>query len=884
MIKKTKILILGLLCLFKITVSAQDKPLNVIWINSDDLGRELACYGHPVVKTPNLDALAKQGILYKNAYANAPVCSTSRTSQITGMYPTAVNGENHRTMDRKALPNGIKPITDFFKEAGYFISNGNGLNLLKTGGKKDYNFEPSIKYDGTDWNQRKEGQPFFAQVQIKYPHRTFKYDKKNPINPDDVQLPACYLDHPLLRADWAKYLESVQHCDEVVGKVLEKLEKDGLAENTVVFFFGDHGRPHVRDKQFLYEGGLQIPLIVRWPNKLKANKTNKQLVSLVDVAATTLNICGLKTPYQLDGKAFLGAKKEKRQYIYGFRQRTGDAVENMRSITNGRYKLILNRTTDRSWMQLSSYKKLQYPAFALYHYLHEKGKLPAPYNQFMEKTKPALELFDLKKDPSEFNNLAGSTKYAKVEKKLLVKLKEQLAISEKNNVPESETATQKGIEGSQKYYRNSIAKKHPGLTSKASYEDLVNAWDKELLKEGQSSLIVENAFDYSQWDLKWEDNFDYKNSDLDNEWLSANYSSKNLYCSRWRENAVIRNGELHLDIRKEKRGGQDWTAGSVWTKKKFKYGYFECRYKYAGGEATNNSFWLMTQPRKQPEEGAIFEIDINEGHYPNEISTNVHNWSDITVNAKGRKTHPSFNKMFFFGTKPTYSIQLELPIQTQKIRFISKQPSKFNIGEFRIYNVLESGVYPEVLSKTADTDVKGLINYATASNVQIKASGTSNPKGSVKKLVDGNPFSSWSTQKEGDKWVEFAWDKPVKVGCIQFTNGWRDKNKNWRNLIHEYKVQYLKDGEWRDISVLDAAETNDFSKEFHTYGLEWNEKELIFYFDGKELRRSKNDFCYSETPIWLSLALIKWHGTLTDDLDGKSMKVDYVKYYQEKKK
>ncbi|MGY6649700.1 sulfatase family protein [Wenyingzhuangia sp. IMCC45574] len=463
-------------------VQAQDKPLNVVWVNADDLGREVACYGEPAVRTPNIDALAKQGILYTNAYANAPVCSSSRTSQITAMYPTAVNGENHRTMERKELPNGIKPITDYFKEAGYFISNGNGLTLLKTGGKKDYNFEPSIAYDGTHWRQRKEGQPFFAQVQIKYPHRPFVSDTKHPVNPDDVRLPKCYLDHPLLRADWAKYLESVQHCDEILGKVLAQLEEDGLAENTVVFFFGDHGRPHVRDKQFLYEGGLQIPLIVRWPNKLKANKKDKRLVSLVDVAATTLEICGLKTPYKLDGKVFLGSEKEKRAYIFGFRQRTGDAVENMRSITDGRYKLIWNRTYDRPWMQVSSYKKLQYPAFSLYHYLHAKGELKAPYNQFMAETKSEFELFDLKKDPSEFNNLYGTKKCKKVQKELVAELKKQLAIAEKGNIPETEAAKQKGILGSLEYFNGSISKMHKGIRSNASYEELVKAWERKLLK------------------------------------------------------------------------------------------------------------------------------------------------------------------------------------------------------------------------------------------------------------------------------------------------------------------------------------------------------------------------------------------------------------------
>ncbi|MDO6801343.1 family 16 glycosylhydrolase [Wenyingzhuangia sp. 1_MG-2023] len=390
-----------------------------------------------------------------------------------------------------------------------------------------------------------------------------------------------------------------------------------------------------------------------------------------------------------------------------------------------------------------------------------------------------------------------------------------------------------------------------------------------------------SIFDYSKWELKWEDNFDYKNSQLDDNWISANHPSKNLYCSRWRENVDVVDGVMHLNIKKEKRGGQDWTAGSIWTRKQFKYGYFECRYKYAGGEATNNSFWLMTRGG-DPTEGKKFEIDINEGHYPNEVSTNIHNWSDFTTMPNGKKTHPSYNEMFFFGTKPDYSIQLEIPVETKKIRFTSKHSSRFNVGEFRVYGVNESGEYPTVLSQTADSDIDGLVNYARAKNVSITSSGSYKGNSSENKLIDGNPFTSWSTQQEGDKWVEFTWDQSITVGCIQFTNGWRDQSKTWHSLVSNYKVQYLKDGEWRDISVLDASKENDFSKEYHTYGLEWDENELVFYFDGKELRRTKNDFIYSEAPIFLSLALIKWHGVLKDDLDGKSMKVDYVKYYQKK--
>lgn len=455
------------------------KPLNILWINADDLGRELACYGNSDIKTPNIDKLAKQGTLYSNAYSNAPICSSSRSSQITGMYPTTVNSLDHRTINMTELPDGIKPITDYFKEAGYFIANGSGKDFLKKGGKKDYNFIPSIKYDGKDWSEREAGQPFFAQIQIKYPHRTFEKHEKNPIDYNSVTLPACYPEHPLLKADWAMYLESVQKCDDIVGWVMKRLEDEGLAENTVVFFFGDHGRPHLRDKQFLYEGGLQIPLIVRWPNKVSANKVDKRLVSLVDVAATTMKISGLEAPYKLHGKVFLGKEQEKRNYVFGFRQRAGDADDAIRSITDGKYKLIWNQMPEKPWMQLSSYKRSEYPAFTLYRILHKKRELKAPYNQFMADSRPEFEFYNLNDDPSEFNNLVNNDVYKDDVNRLKSILQENLKVYDKNQIPESKETIQKGKNGSQDYFK--VKMKKLGLPEEISDEELLKYWSDLLL-------------------------------------------------------------------------------------------------------------------------------------------------------------------------------------------------------------------------------------------------------------------------------------------------------------------------------------------------------------------------------------------------------------------
>ncbi|WP_238769043.1 sulfatase family protein [Maribellus maritimus] len=476
-IKKTRIMLLVCFLLFFSTLlQAQERP-NILWINCDDLGIELGCYGNKDVKTPNIDQLAEQGVLYENCYATAPVCSPSRSSLITGMYPSAINCLNHRTMDKMPLPEGIKPITEYFKEAGYFCTNGKATDMTKWG-KTDFNFETGNLFDGTDWNQRAEGQPFFAQVQIFEPHREFYADKENPISPESVDLPDCYLDHPLIRADWALYLETVQHCDQRVGHFLTRLENEGLTDNTIIVLFGDNGRPHLRDKQFLYEGGLRVPLIIRYPKHFEAGKICTQLVSLVDVPVTSLAFANIPVSEHLQGKVFIGDNAEKREYVLGFRQRMGDAVDNSRSIMDGRYKLIWNKMPEVPWMQLSGYKKLEYPAYSIYKLFYQQGKLFYPYSLFMADSKPEIELYDIKMDPMEFENLADYPKYESIKKTLFSTLKSRLSEIEKGEIPERWEVTKKAKESSAKYYESSMRRR--GLGSDSSYEDIIEYWEKKL--------------------------------------------------------------------------------------------------------------------------------------------------------------------------------------------------------------------------------------------------------------------------------------------------------------------------------------------------------------------------------------------------------------------
>jgi len=476
MLDKLKTMIGSACLLFALACNAQERP-NILWINCDDLGREVGCYGNPDVQTPNMDRLAAEGVRYENAYANAPVCSPSRSSMITGVYPTAINSLNHRTIDMQELPDDVVPVMELFRKAGYFCTNGSGANLSKSG-KEDFNFLGKNFFDGTDWAQRAAGQPFFAQVQIKEPHRDFEHDPNRPINPDNVQLPSCYPDAPLLRADWALYLETVQLADHLVGKILDRLEKEGLAENTVVILFGDNGRPHLRDKQWLYEGGLAVPIIVRYPKEFKPGTVDKGLIELVDVTASSLALAGIPVPEYMHGKNVLGG--EKREYAFGFRQRCGDAVDDIRSVTDGQYKLIWNRMPEKSYMQLSSYKRLQYPAHSYYKVMHEAGKLPAPYSHFMADRRPEFEFYDLENDPDEFNNLAGDEKLADVQQRLFLELQKMLAGAEKGMMAESPETIEKAISGSAKYLGEGMTKR--GLPANVTDEDLLNWWEKELIK------------------------------------------------------------------------------------------------------------------------------------------------------------------------------------------------------------------------------------------------------------------------------------------------------------------------------------------------------------------------------------------------------------------
>lgn len=453
--------------------------MNILWVVADDLGADLGCYGDPLVHTPNLDRLASEATLYTNLYTVTAVCSPSRSALITGMYPVAIDCHQHRTQYKDPLPHPVKPVTEYFRDAGYFVTNGSSRDLEKRG-KTDYNFihDPSRLYDGTDWRQRKEGQPFFSQVQIFYPHRPFARDPSRPVNADKVKLPPYYPDHPIAREDWVRYLETVQIVDKEVGEILQRLEADGLADNTVVFFFGDQGRPHVRDKQFMYEGGTHTPLIIRWPGRLAAGAKDTRLVSNIDLAPAALAIAGIAIPGHIQGVNFLRSDGKPREYVFTMRDRRDETVDRIRAVRSNHFKYIRNFYPERPYTQFNAYKKLSYPVLTLMQVLHKQGKLTPAQAHFMADRRPEEELYDLRTDPHEIYNLAQDKRYRKEKARLSRMLDQWLTEADKGRYPEDSAEIAYAMQHMRTYFEQQMKKK--GLSADATDEQMLRYWETVL--------------------------------------------------------------------------------------------------------------------------------------------------------------------------------------------------------------------------------------------------------------------------------------------------------------------------------------------------------------------------------------------------------------------
>ncbi|NNJ26866.1 sulfatase family protein [Alienimonas chondri] len=396
--------------------TAAERP-NILWITIEDWSADLSCYGTKGIHTPHVDALAEQGARYTRAFTTAPVCSASRSAMMTGFHQNYIRAHQHRTDDKKPLPHGIRPIPHLMKDAGYFTC------LMS--GKTDVNFEPSSRkelFEGTDWKQRAEGQPFFARITFAGTHRLWHRDPQRPIDGADVELPPYYADTPFIRRDFANGLEQMQLVDRQVGQLLKRLEDEGLAENTLVFFIADHGRCHIRGKQFLYDEGIRVPLIVRWPGHVEPGTVNDDLVMAIDLPATALDVAGATSPVPLHGASLFSPAIAEREYAFAVRDKMDITHDAMRAIRSKDHKLILNLMPERAYCQFSFYKESAYPGLAEMNILNLNGELTPEQAAFMAPSKPEVELFDLKNDPHEVRNVADDPAYAEVKAELLSEL------------------------------------------------------------------------------------------------------------------------------------------------------------------------------------------------------------------------------------------------------------------------------------------------------------------------------------------------------------------------------------------------------------------------------------------------------------------------------
>lgn len=437
-----KHLIRFLILLISITGLAPAKPAsrpNIVWIVVDDMSCHFGFQGEKRVRTPHVDRLAREGVVFENAYATAPVCSASRSAMITGMYQTSIGAHHHRSsrgVHKTHLPPGVRTVPELFREAGYFTCSaefeGNRPEDFKRAGKEDYNFtyRGSDLYDGTDWSGRAEGQPFFAQVQLRGGklRNVQKWQKEavagleNKVSPADVTLPPYYPDHPAFREDWADYLNSVQYTDREVGLILARLDREKLLDNTIIVFITDHGISQARGKQFLYDEGAKIPFIVRVPDRRDCASVRKELIALIDLAATSLAWAGVEIPPWIQARDLFAENHQPREFVAMARDRCDETEDRIRAIREGNFKYIRNFHPLRPYLQPCAYKDAK-PWMQPLRDLHKAGELNAAQALQLADTRPEEELYDLINDPFEIHNLADEPE----QKDRLVRLRRVLS-------------------------------------------------------------------------------------------------------------------------------------------------------------------------------------------------------------------------------------------------------------------------------------------------------------------------------------------------------------------------------------------------------------------------------------------------------------------------
>jgi len=401
-------------------MSSQKRP-NILWVSFEDTNPYYGCYGDTVARTPNVDRLASEGCRWPNAFSTAGVCAPARSAVITGMYPISIGTQHMRTTHRNphtpemptpysaVLPHYVKCFTEYLRAAGYYCTNN-----VKT----DYQFDPPVTAwdelsNTAHWRNRPDpDQPFFAVFNPTRTHESGMWPEKCTdiaFDPNDIELPPYFPDTPKVREAMARMYTNIEHNDGILGDLLGQLEEDGLAENTIIFHWSDHG-PLPRGKRWPYDSGIRIPMIARWPNHLAPGSVNDRLVSTVDLGPTVLSVAGVDVPWHMQGQAFLGDQEAMpREYVFASRDRYDESYDMVRAARDKRYKYIRHYRPDLPYLLWIPYRN-RHPILEEMWRLYAAGELKGP-QLAMFQPRPVEELYDTQSDPFEIHNLADDADY-----------------------------------------------------------------------------------------------------------------------------------------------------------------------------------------------------------------------------------------------------------------------------------------------------------------------------------------------------------------------------------------------------------------------------------------------------------------------------------------
>ena len=414
-----------------------DQP-NILWIVAEDLGPYMPSFGDSTIQTPALSRLADEGVCYDNLFSQSPVCAPARFGIATGMYPNHLGAMHMRTgpwyasnvppevIERAAqfMPPGITPyepilpaevmmMSEYLRRAGYYCSNN---------AKEDYQFrKPLTAWDESSgkahWRKRAPGQPFFAIFNIGVTHESQIWAKAEDslwVAPDlEVEVPPYLPDNEIGQRDVRRMYSNIKEMDYRVAEILAELEADNLLDSTIVMWYTDHGGPLPRQKRLLYDSGLHVPMIIRYPEAQRGGTRDDQLISFIDFAPTALSLAGIPPPDYMDGQAFLGPHQapEQRRYVHAHADRFDESYDTNRAVRDKRYKYIRYYQPDKPMFLPIAYRE-QMPIMQELQRLRKAGELTEAQAQWFRPTKPEEDLFDTWEDPHELKNLAKDPEYA----------------------------------------------------------------------------------------------------------------------------------------------------------------------------------------------------------------------------------------------------------------------------------------------------------------------------------------------------------------------------------------------------------------------------------------------------------------------------------------